>query len=175
MILLIIATYIMLSVTILYIDNILNLNTGSVYSKIRYIYISIGTIFFMAGITFILSQYYNIMWSGIRDYCVHRGLGATKHNINCLIIIQVAFLIIISIPVGLFVGYLLTSWLVCLIREFTFNQTMADWLSSYHSLFLISGFTCLLIISVGIYLGRGIRKMSITNILLDYSFIGKEE
>jgi predicted lysophospholipase L1 biosynthesis ABC-type transport system permease subunit len=139
-----------------------------------YIYIGIRTIFFIAGITFIISQYYNIMKSSIKDYCILRGLGASKHNIQSLIFIQVVFLIIISIPVGLYCGYLLTGMIIHLLGNYTVEQNTMNWIVSTNTFYAVAGVTCLLIIAIGIYLEIGTRKMSISDIFSRSPVIDKE-
>lgn len=170
----IIAAYIAIAITMIYIDNILVLSTENKSANIRYLYISIRTIFMIGGITFVISQYYNIMKSGVRDYCILKALGATKHNIRILIFVQIIFLIVITIPMGLFGGYIITGSILSLLGGFSLNQNTLRIIDSSSTFLLIAGAACCFIISLGIYLEIGIRKMPLSNILSDNEIIGKE-
>ncbi|MDD3174190.1 MAG: FtsX-like permease family protein [Herbinix sp.] len=170
----IVVTYILSAITMVYMDNILILSTESLYSNLHYIYISVRTIFFIAGITFVISQYYNIMKSSMRDYYILRGLGATKNTIRILIILQIIFLMVVSIPIGLLGGYILTGYIINFLGKFSLNHNTLEWIASSTTFFLLAGATCCLIISIGVYLEIGVRKMPLSNILSDYPIIGKE-
>ncbi len=170
----IILTYVLLAFTIVYMDNVLILSTEPVYSNLHNIFISIRTIFFMAGITFIIYQYYNIMKSSVREYCILRGLGATKNTIRILILLQMFFLLIISIPIGLSGGYYITGLILRFIEDFTVKYYKIDWIVSSTTFCLTAVAFCCFIISLGIYLERGIRKMPLSCILSDWSITLKE-
>lgn len=170
----IIAIYIVVSVLMVYIDNILILSSEFMFPSFRYLYISIRTVFLIGGITFISSQYYNIMNSGMRDYCILKSLGATKHVIQFLITIQMIFLILLTIPIGLYSGYILSSMILNSLSKFTINNNTKELLDSTNTFYLIAGVACCLIISIGIYLERGIRKMPVSSILTDHVSLCKD-
>ena len=164
----IIAAYIAIAVTMVYIDNILVLSTVNESSNLRYLYISIRTIFIIGGIAFVISQYYNIIKSGIRDYCILKALGATTHNIRMLILVQMVFLFIITIPFGLFGGYILTCNILELIDGFSLNREALRVIDSADTFMLIAGIAGCFIISLGLYLERGISKIPLTSIISDH-------
>jgi ABC-type antimicrobial peptide transport system permease subunit len=170
----IIGTYIAMAVTLVYMDNLLFLSSENMYPYLHYLYISLRTIFAIGGITFIISQYYNIMRSGVRDYCILKALGATRQNIKNLIFLQMIFLIIITVPIGLFTGYLLTGSILELLDSFSLNQNTLDFIDSINTFFIIAGIACCFIISIGIYLERGIRKLPLSSILTDSTIMGEE-
>lgn len=170
----IILTYIILAIIMVYMDNVLILSTEPVYTNMHYIFISIRTIFFIAGITYIINQYHSIMKSGMRDYCILRGLGATRNIIRILIFLQMLFLVIISIPIGLLGGYMLTGFIVRFLDEFSIEYHTIDWVVSSTTFYLAAGAFCCFILSIGIYLERGVRKMPLSNILSDCPITSKE-
>lgn len=171
----IVLSYLIISVTTVYADNILVFSSESVYSEMRYLYISILTIFSIAGLSLILYQYLNIIKSSMRDYCLARGLRVTKHNIRMLILLQVVLLIIVSLPVGLLCGYLLTEAIISLIGNVTRGQQYI-WsrVTSTTTLFFVAGVISSLIIAIGVYLDLLVRKKPIDNILSDSFLVGKE-
>jgi predicted lysophospholipase L1 biosynthesis ABC-type transport system permease subunit len=114
------------------------------------------------------------MKSGMRDYYILKSLGATKRIIQVLILIQMMFLILITIPIGLASGYLLSSMVLDSLSEFTLNNTTKELLDSTKTFYLIAGIACCFIISIGIYLERGIRNMSVSSILTDHISLSKE-
>lgn len=166
--------YLIIAVMMIYIDNIIVLSSQREYSDLRYLYISLRTVLLIGGIIFAINQYYNIMKSSIRDFCIMRGLGATNQNIRSLISLQVILLIIISIPIGLLGGYLLTSLFLGLLEEFSLDQNTLKWIASSTTFAVTAGVTCCFIISTGIYLERESRKIPLSDILSDNSLLGKE-
>jgi ABC-type antimicrobial peptide transport system permease subunit len=168
-----IATYMIISIITIYIDNIMALSMSLPYKNLRYIYVSIRTIFVVGGVTLLLNQYYSIMKSSTKDYCILKALGATKINIRRLMYIQVVSLIIITIPLGLFLGQMLTNSLLHFFAAIIMNSTTVEVIDSSNTFLLVSGSLCGFIICIGIYLERGVRKMPLSNILSDYSAIGK--
>jgi predicted lysophospholipase L1 biosynthesis ABC-type transport system permease subunit len=144
------------------------------YQDLGYLYISIRTIFVIGGITLLVYQYYNIMKSGTRDYCILKALGATKHNIRKLILMQVISLIIITIPLGLFLGNRLTNMILNFFADVTMSNSAVDIIDSSNTILLASGSLCAFIICIGIYMERGIQKTSLANILSERFMTRKE-
>jgi predicted lysophospholipase L1 biosynthesis ABC-type transport system permease subunit len=170
----IIGTYIAMAVAMIYIDNLFILSMNYRYPNFRYLFVSIRTLVIIGGITFIISQFYSIMSSGIRDYCILKALGATKHNIRILIMLQMIFLIIITVPIGLFTGYILTGSILKFLGSFSLNQRTLALIESANTFLMAAAIACCFIISIGIYLDRGIRKMPLSSFASDNTVIGKE-
>ncbi|HWT74600.1 MAG TPA: FtsX-like permease family protein [Mobilitalea sp.] len=161
----IIAGYITVSVVMVYIDNVLILSSESIYPDINYIYIGIRTVLIIGGIILIINQYYNIMKSGLRDYCILKSIGATRINIRILILLQVACLLVISIPVGLYSGYLLSNLIIDSLGSFSLNSETRELIDSTETFFVAAGIAFCVISFSGIYIERGIHKMPLNNIL----------
>jgi Putative GTPases (G3E family) len=170
----IIITYLLVAVLMIYMDNVSILSGGSEHSNLHYIYITIRSIFFLGGFTFIISQYYNIMKSGTKDYCVLKGLGATNDTIRYLIFLQTIFLIFISIPVGLLSGYLLTGKITDFLENYMVARDTLDWINTSVTFYITAGVICCFIISIGIYQERRLRKMPLSKIFLDNTLVGKD-
>lgn len=168
-----IAAYMIITIITIYIDNIQALSMALLYKNLRYLYVSIRTIFVVGGVTLLLNQYYHIMKSSTKDYCILKALGATKCNIRSLIFMHAVLLIITTIPLGLFLGQMLTNGLLHFFAAVIMNSTSVEVIASSNTFLLISGSLCGFIICIGIYLERGIRKMPLSNILSDHSAIGK--
>ena len=163
----IILIYIIISVLMIYIDNILILSSEFMFPNFRYLYISIRTVFLIGGITFIISQYYNIMKAGTRDYLIMKSLGATKGIVRSLIVIQIVLLILITIPLGLFSGYLLSNLILNSISDFSLSTHTQDLLDSTRTFYIIAVSACCFIISIGIYLERGISRTPVSSIIIE--------
>lgn len=170
----IIVTYLLISFISIYIDNMLGLYTGSEFTELRYSCISILTILMLAGLTIVIYQFYTVMGSGINDYRILRGLGATNSNIRFLNIVHMIILIIISIPIGLFCGYFLTSYLIRLLDSQVHNQLILERITSQTTLMIFAGIISSFIISFGVYLDRYIKKMSLTSILTERTAASEE-
>ncbi len=160
-----IVAYILMAVTIIYMDNILVFVTDDIYSNLRYIFLSLRTVFFIGGITYLLSQYYNIMKSSVGDFNILSGLGATKSTMRTLLLVQAFFLIIISTSIGLLGGYLLICFIVEYLGSFNLVNHTIEWIASSTTYYMAVIVTCCIIISIGIYLDIGIRRMSISHFL----------
>ena len=167
-------TYLIITFATVYIDSVLSYSTQMENSNLRYIFISILTIFYIAGVTLISYQYYDIMKSGMRDYYILMGLGATKHMIRFLIFIHVALLIFISIPAGLFCGYIFIELMKNFITNISTNESILKNINSTAILMMIAGVIGSLVISIGVYLERNVWKMPLSNILSGSTMIGKE-
>ncbi len=174
LILSIIITYISIAVLMVYIDNVLILSTDYTYSSFQYLFLSIRTVFIIAGVSFVASQYYSIMKSGLMNYYILKSLGATKRNIRVLLLIQALLLIFITLPVGLYSGYMLCGIVLKGLSEFTLNSSTREMFSSISPCFTIAAATSCIIFSIGIYLERGINKRSLSNIMSDYPAIDNE-
>jgi ABC-type lipoprotein release transport system permease subunit len=168
-----IAAYMIITIITIYIDNIQALSMALLYKNLRYLYVSIRTIFVVGGVTLLLNQYYHIMKSSTKDYCILKALGATKCNIRSLIFMHAVLLIITTIPLGLFLGQMLTNGLLHFFAAVIMNSTSVEVIASSNTFLFISGSLCFFIICIGIYLERGIRKMPLSNILSDHSAIRK--
>lgn len=166
--------YLVISVTMIYIDNILILSSDSIYSNMHYIYIGIRTVIFLAGVTFIIHQYYSILKSGARDYGIYKGLGATSRDLLNLLFIQIIVLIVISIPVGMFGGYLLTGLIIRCLSEYSLNHKIMEGVASSAVFFIASGSSCLIITIIGAYLWNGIRKQPVSNLFADSHILSEE-
>lgn len=153
-----IASYVLISVTMIYMEKILALSNEQIYNNIQYLYISISTLIYIGGIVFIISQYHTILENSIKDYCILKVLGATMHNITLLIMLQMIFLIIISVPMGLWGGYIATSIILSLLGDFSANLNITKWIESYDIFLASSCITCCCIILAGIYLKVEVRK-----------------
>lgn len=163
----IIVTYIVTSITMIYTENVLILNSEPTFSNMHYISISIRTVFIIAGITFVVSQYFNNMKSSVRDYNILRGLGATKKNIRCFIYVQMIFLIIISIPIGLLSGNLLAGLLIRCVGTISLNENVLEWMASATTFYILAGVILFIIIIIGVFLEREITKSPLANIFSD--------
>jgi hypothetical protein len=141
--------YLVVSVTVIYIDNILTLSSDSIYSNMHYIYIGIRTVIFLAGVTFIIHQYYNILKSGVRDYDIFKGLGATSRDLLNLLFVHAILLIAISISVGMLGGYLLTGLIIRCLSEYSLNHKVMEGVASSAVFFIASGSSCLIITMIG--------------------------
>lgn len=154
-------------ITMIYLNLMLSMNTAIEHSVIRYKVVGILTVFFIAGFIIILHQYLNIMKSGMRDYYILLGLGATKRNIQFLIFVQSVFLIVISIPIGLLCGYALTGFITGYLGEYTLNHNILGRLTSVTTLLLVAGVIGSYILSIAVYLERKIRKLPLSYIFSD--------
>lgn len=170
----IVLSYIAISAIMIYIDNTLILGSDFIYPSFRYIYISIRTVFIIGGILLIVSQYYNVMKSSIRDYCILKTLGATKNIIRMLIFIQIVFLMIITSPIGLYTGYILSNLIINSLGSFSLNSSSKDLINSSNTFYLIAGIASCIIIGFGIYLEWGVRKMRISSFILGNTAMNKE-
>jgi len=131
-----VSAYIMISIITIYIDNIMAPSMKLPYRNMHYIYVSIRTIFVIGGITLLINQYYNIMKSSTRDYCILKALGATKYNIRKLILMQAILLFIITIPLGLFLGHTLTNSILNIFADVTMNDNVVDRIASSNTFLL---------------------------------------
>jgi ABC-type antimicrobial peptide transport system permease subunit len=170
----IIATYVTMAVIMVYIDNFLILSDDYINTNFRHLYISIRTVFLSAGAALVISQYYNIMKSSLRDYFILKSLGATRYNIRLLIFIQAVFLIVITIPFGFLSGHILTKYMISFMNDFALNNNTTEIMDSTSTFFFIAGITCLFIITIGVHLERGVRNMPLGKIMADNTVIGKE-
>ena len=170
----ILLSYIVITFATIYINNILSLSIERDYSKVHYIFISVLTIIYIAGFTSIIYQYYNIMKSGIGDYYILMKLGATKKNIRFLISIQAVLLIIISIPIGLFCGYIITESMMDFISYMSLNKYIVDQINSSTNISLAALGIGIFIIAIGLYIERIVCKMPISNILSGKLIISRE-
>ncbi len=170
----IIITYLLVAVMMIYMDNVAMLSAGTANSNLHYIYITIRSIFFFGGLTFIISQYYNIMKSGTKDYCILKSLGATNDTIRYLILIQMIFLMLISIPIGLLSGFLVTGKITNFLKNYTIATDTLNWINTSVTFYIAAGIICCLIISIGIYQERRLRKMPLSNIFSDNTLADKD-
>lgn len=166
-VLLSIIIYIFIAVIMVFIDNALILGSGFAYPDFHYIYVGIRTIFLLGGVLLIINQYYNIMKSGLRDYYNMKKPGVTKNNFRILILIQVLFLILTTVPIGLFGGYQLTGMLLNSMGSFSIDSRMKELINSINTFYIMSGAASCSIILTGIYLERGIRKLPLSSVLSD--------
>lgn len=166
--------YLVVSITMIYIDNILILSSDSIYSNMHYIYIGIRTVIFLAGVTFIIHQYYNILKSGARDYGIFKGLGATNRDLINLLFIQVILLIVISILVGMLGGYFLTGLITRFISEYSLNHKVMEGVASSTAFFIASGSSCLIITIIGAFLWNGIKKQPVSDLFSDSHILSEE-
>jgi|GEM_PF-4898614 hypothetical protein len=160
----IILAYAMISFMVIYIYSMLSLNSKGT-SELRYTCISILTILLIAVMTLVIYQLYMVMKVGMKDYRILRGLGATNYSISLLNIVHVVILIIISVPVGLFCGYFLTSYLLRFMDRLVPNHIILERITSVSTLSIIAVVICFFIIVIGIHFDRYIRRTPLTNIL----------
>jgi ABC-type antimicrobial peptide transport system permease subunit len=153
--------YGIISLVAIFFDSMLMLNYVAAYSELHYIFNSIRTIILIASITLVIYQVYMIMSSGMKDYSILCGLGATSSDIRVLNIAQMVLLIIVSIPIGLLLGYSLTASLLSHFDNLIQNKLVLEYITSISTLSIIAGVICSLIISIGCYLDRSLRKMPI--------------
>lgn len=170
----IIFLYVIFSFTIIFIDSILTWNTATAKSELHYLLNSILTVIFISGITIMIYQFYTVMKSGMKDYSILRGLGATNYNIRFLNMIQMIFLIIVSIPIGLLCGYSLTKYLVISLNSIIPNHTIMKSITSTSTLLILAGIISSFIISIGVYLDRSIRRMTLSGVITDTSIFDEE-
>lgn len=170
----IIMAYVMLSFVTIYFYGMLTLKSVSKNSELRYTLISVLTILIIASIMTVIYQLYTMMKSGMRDYKILRGLGATYFDIRVLNIVQGVVLIIVSIPIGLLCGYLLTSFIIHSMNYLIQNKPVMEGITSLAMLFILSGVVLCFIISIGVYLDRNMRKLPLEENNFD-CFDSKEE
>jgi putative ABC transport system permease protein len=150
-----------------YTDNILLLGNNYSFPYIKYIYESVFTIFLISGFLFITNQYYSILRSGIKDFLFLKRLGATRRNIRILILIEAFLLFIITIPLGLIIGRYLTGAIVGLLDGLSCDQSVLGLFDSISTLIVIAGIMGCVIVALGMYVERGIRKVPLSDIISD--------
>lgn len=158
----ILIAYVLISFTSIYIDSILTLKSLSKDSDLRYTCISILTIMLIAGVTFIIYQFYTVMRLSIKDYIILRELGATYHNIRFLNLLHMFFLMIVSIPIGLYGGFISTSYLITVIGRMVQNRGLHNRITSSSTLFILSGFIISFIIAIGMYMNLRLKRMPLS-------------
>lgn len=173
-ILTIIAAYLAISVMVIYIDNVLYLSSEFMYPRINYIYNSIQSIVIIGAIFFIAYQYYNIMRSGMRDYCILKTLGATKRVIRILIMIQEIILIFITLPIGFFFGNITSTLLINSLGSLTMNGNVIKLLDSFVVFLVFSGIASSFIICIGFYLEKSIRILPLSDTLSENTLFSKK-
>ena len=170
----ILASYLLISLVMVFVDNILILSKDVTGPDLSHIYIGIRSVFVLAGFSLIFSQCYNIMKSSLREYCILKTLGATRSNIRILISIQTLTLVILTVPLGFYGGHLITGIILDVLAAYSLNNDTKEMVNSVSTLLLVVGIVCAFIFILGAYLERGIRKMPLTNILSDNLTFGKE-
>lgn len=163
----IILSYLLLALTTVCANKIMILSSGSLYPEMHYLYISILTILLIAGASMIVYQYLNIMKTGLRDYYIQQGHRTTKRSIRHIILMQVVFLVIVSLPVGLLGGYFLSESVINLLRSISKNLILLGEVSSVTPLVFCAGVIGSFIVLIGIHLDVTVRKMPLDNILSD--------
>jgi hypothetical protein len=83
-------------------------------------------------------------------------------------------LIIITIPVGLYGGYLFTGFIMKFLGDFSSNSRTQEVIASSKSFALIAAVSCCIIMSIGVYIDSGVRKMPLSKIMYDIPEINKE-
>jgi ABC-type antimicrobial peptide transport system permease subunit len=111
------------------------------------------------------------MKSGLREFYVLKKPNVADQNIRNLILLQVLFLILTTIPAGLFSGYLLTGKVLNMLAGFSLDSHTMNMIDSITTFYAISGLACASIITIGIYLERRTRKAPLSSILSDYQAI----
>jgi len=170
-----IVTYIAVAILTVYIDNVLTLGTEIPFPNLQYIYGSIRTIFILGGITFIIYQYFTIMKASMKDYYILKALGATNHNIRVLLFIQVMLVIVITVPLGLSTGHYFTDLILNLLDGFILNRGTMELVNSSNTYYILTASLCCIIISFGVYMEIGIRKMPLSDIMSDSSVIWEDD
>lgn len=170
-----IVSFVAIAVATIYCESMLILSTNSPFYNLNRIYSSIRVVIIIAGITFIMNQYYIIMKASTRDYHILRVLGATRNNIRILILEQVFLLIFITLPLGLFIGYFLTGSIMSFFDRIILNHNKLEIIDSVKTFILVSGCICFSIILIGFYLERGVLKTPISSILTEVSVFEGED
>lgn len=170
----ILITCITFAVITIYIDNVLALSSENTYRGWNDFYESIRTIFIIGGITFVVQQYYVILKSNKKDYSILLALGATKHNIRTLIISQVITIIILTIPVGFFSGFITSNMIMSRIDDFVLGVDRWKQLDVNFICYMISGVICCFVIFIGAYVERDIWHAPLSCIFSDRHVGGKE-
>lgn len=164
------AGFVAIAVLTVYIDNVLILSSDY-YPGFRYLYLSIRTLFIIAGIFFIIGQYYNIMKTGMKDYLILKSLGATGGDMRKLIFLKGMILILIILPLGLYGGFSLTSLIMKCLSSFSVDHGAEKLLNSTNTFITAAIAGCCIIAAIGIYLDQGVRKMPLTSHLTEGSAV----
>lgn len=163
----IIMAYVMLSFVTIYFYSLLSPNSVSKNSELRYTFLSVLTILIIAGFMTVIYQLYTVMKSGVKDYKILQGIGATFFDIRVLNIVQCVILFIVSIPIGLLCGYLLTSYLINNMDYLIQNRQVMERITSSSTLFILSGVVFCFIITIGVHLDRNMRKIPLLDNISD--------
>jgi len=169
----IITVYIVMTVLLTYINSVLNLVTDSMHPNFLYLYFSMRSVLIIGGLTIIINQYYNIMITNKKDYYILKVLGATKMNIDTLILLQIMLLISITIPTGMLCIYFIRGAISEIFEIQSINNIVKEQTVSNKTFIIIVSVAMCIIIYMGYYLAKGIRKTSLSSILSDHS--NKEE
>lgn len=170
----IIFAYLSISLIMVYMDNVLYLSSEFMYPRIHYIYTGFRSVIIIGGIFFIIIQYYNIMKSSLRDYCIFKTLGATKRIIRILITLQEVVLIFITLPIGLFFGNTSCILIINSFANLTVNDNVIKLLDSFVVFIVFTVIASSFIICIGFHLEKSVRKLPLSVTLSDKTSLGKE-
>lgn len=170
----IILSFLAVAIMKVYIDSMLAINSELWIPNMTNIFKNIQSVFCMAGITFVLNRYNNIMKSNIRNYNILMSFGATRHDIRMFMMLQVLLLMIITIPFGASGSMLITMAIKKLISEFNLYSSLP---SSFNivTIALIAWLVIGVFLSVlGFKVEKEIKEMSLSQALSEDTSFEKD-
>ncbi len=154
----IIIGYIAATFFTVYIDNVLLIYTRDKFPQYHQVYNNIRALFVVSLVIFSGYQYYNVMKISQQGYVIFFINGATRWQIRILIIIQILFLLIITISIGLFIGYHFSCILLNYAESMLVDTSFGSTLNSENSFSLISIIISSIIIVLAVDMDRTLWK-----------------